>query len=61
MRLKKKQFDKLADQVRLLSWAQCSVLYSDLPIKHNYAIISLIVLFWAILQCMALYFDGKGE
>ena len=59
----KKQLEKSADQIRLLSWAQGAILTSTSGFKLplNYEIIILIMLLWVFFQVIALIIDKESE
>lgn len=56
IRLTQKQLDKIADQARLLSWAQ-SAIFTQLHVESIYAKIALTVIFWCALQSFALFIE----
>ncbi len=63
MKFSRKQFEKLADQSRLLAWAQGAIISSasGFDFGVNYKTISLIVVNFIVLQCLALGFDKRSE
>ena len=56
----KKQLGKMADQARLLAWAQGAIFYSDLQLFSKNVTISVVISFWFFFQIVALYAD-RGE
>lgn len=63
MKFSKKQLEKLADQTRLLSWAQGAVITSTsgLDFGVNFKSILLIIINFVLLQSLALFFDNRSE
>jgi len=61
MKFTKKQLEKLADQIRLLSWAQGAVFTTALHINMGWLIGGFIVVLWIFLQCVALYIDWRSD
>ena len=61
--LSKRQLEKIADQLRLLSWALGAVLTSSsgYNFRLNYKTSILIVILWVFLQYMALMLDKRSE
>jgi hypothetical protein len=63
MKFSRKQLEKLADQVRLLSWAQGAVITSTSGLNFGvkwYTILIIIINFVS-LQSLGLYFDKRSE
>lgn len=56
-----KQLEKLADQIRLLSWAQGAILSTALHIHIGWFSGVAIVMLWIFLQCIALYIDWRSQ
>lgn len=56
IKLNQKQLDKMADQLRLLSWAQ-SAIFTQLHVESIYAKIALTVIFWCVIQSFALFLE----
>ncbi len=56
IKLNQKQLDKIAEQFRLLSWAQ-SAIFTQLHVESIYAKITLTVIFWCVLQSFALFIE----
>jgi|LakMenEpi03Aug12_release.lakeMendotaPanAssembly.Ray.scaffolds.fasta_scaffold3333609_2 hypothetical protein len=61
MKFSKKQLEKMADQIRLLSWGQGAILTSSLHVNLNWFTMLLIFVLWMSLQGAALYFDRRSE
>ena len=61
MKFSKKQLEKLADQIRLLSWAVGAILTNALHVSLNWYTIVFIFILWVSLQSLALYFDKRSE
>ncbi len=61
--LSKKQLEKIADQLRLLSWAQGAILTSTsgFNLKLNFKVIVTIMLVWIFLQFVAVIMDKRSE
>jgi hypothetical protein len=59
-KFKLKLFDKIADQLRLLSWAQGAI-YHQLTHSLTYGIIILILIFWIFLQFLAVFVEGLNH
>ena len=55
-----KLFDKIADQLRLLSWAQGAIIH-QLTFNLNYGKISLIVILWLLFQLAAIFVEGLNH
>ena len=60
MKFTKKQLEKIADQSRLLSWAQGAICYTDLHLFSKNVTIPFIGCFWILFQITALFID-KGD
>lgn len=61
MKFNKKQLEKLADQIRLLSWAQGAIFTTGLHINMGLFSGGIVVIFWIFLQYVALYIDWRSE
>ena len=63
MKFSRKQLEKLADQTRLLAWAQGAVVTSASGLNYgvNAKSILLTIVNFIILQCLALFFDNRSE
>jgi hypothetical protein len=63
MKFSKKQLEKAADQIRLLSWAQGAIITSSSGLHWllNGYVMTLIVLLFFGLQFFALYIDKWSE
>jgi hypothetical protein len=61
--LSKRQLEKIADQLRLLSWALSAVLTSSsgFSLKLNFGVLALIVFLWLFLQFVAIVVDNRSE
>ena len=61
--LTKKQLEKIADQLRLLSWAQGAILSSStgFHLKLNFGVAIIIGLLWVFLQIMSIILDKRSE
>lgn len=56
IKVSQKQLDKIADQLRILSWAQGAIA-TQLHFKFSYVTILTISLLWLIFQTLALYLE----
>lgn len=70
MKFSNHQLKKIAEQIRLVSWAQGAILYSDLHLFTRNVTIGVVVCFWFATQITALIVDrnvdvdnkdGKGD
>ncbi|MFN8771017.1 MAG: hypothetical protein ACK5Z5_06565 [Neisseriaceae bacterium] len=61
--LSKRQLEKIADQIRLLSWAQGAIFTSaaGFDFKLNFITIAVIVILWIFLQIAASMVDQRSE
>lgn len=61
--LSKKQLEKIADQIRLLSWALGAILTSSsgYNLKLNFIVSILIFILWLFLQLVAITVDKRSE
>jgi hypothetical protein len=61
--LTKKQLEKIADQLRLLSWALGAILTSSsgYNLKLNFMVSILIFMLWLFLQLVAIVVDKRSE
>ena len=61
--LTKKQLEKIADQLRLLSWALGAILTSTsgYNLKLNFMTSILIFILWLFLQLVAIIVDKRSE
>ena len=61
--LSKRQLEKIADQIRLLSWALGAILTSSngFHLRSNLGILALIVFLWLYLQFVAIIMDKRSE
>jgi hypothetical protein len=57
MKFTKHQLKKIAEQIRLASWAQGAILYSDLHLFTRDVTIGVVSCLWVILQITALIID----
>lgn len=57
----KKQLEKIADQLRLLSWAQGAIFITGFHVSFNWASILLVGIFWIGLQGAALHLDKRSD
>lgn len=56
VKFSQKQLDKIADQFRILSWAQGAIA-TQLHFKFSYVTMLAIALLWLIFQTLALYLE----
>ena len=61
IRFTKKQLEKLADQIRLLSWAQGAIFTKGLDLDVNLYTVGVIIFLWIILQGGAFFMDGRSK
>ncbi|MDQ5921703.1 MAG: hypothetical protein QG673_1762 [Pseudomonadota bacterium] len=63
MKFTKKQLEKLADQTRLLSWAQGAIITSasGFNLTISLATVSVIIINFVTLQILGLFFDKRSE
>lgn len=63
MRFTKKQYEKLADQFRILSWAQGAILTSATGFKLPLTIdvVGIIITLWIFFQAISLILDKRSE
>jgi len=63
MKFSKKQFEKVADQLRLLSWAQGAIITSTSGLHFSGSILTSIIIvgLFVFLQIVALFLDGRSE
>jgi hypothetical protein len=61
--LSKRQLEKIADQLRLLSWALGAILLSttSFHLKFNFGVATIIGLLWIFLQLISLMLDKRSE
>ncbi len=59
----KKQLEKMADQTRLLSWAQGAIITSTsgFNFRVNFFTVSMIIVNFIALQVFSLYFDKGAD
>ncbi len=57
---KPKLFDKIADQLRLLSWAQGAIIH-QLTFGLTYGTMVLILILWLFLQLLAGFIEGLNH
>jgi len=58
-----RQLKKIAEQLRLLSWGQGAIIFSQYGFNFHNAILGkiLVFIFWIICQIVAVFIDGKVE
>ena len=63
MKFTKKQLEKMADQTRLLSWAQGAIITSASGFNFhiNLFTVSIIIMNFIVLQILGLYFDNRSD
>lgn len=63
MKFTKKQLEKMADQTRLLSWAQGAIITSTTGFNFHvsFSVGSIIIINFIILQLLALYLDKRSD
>lgn len=60
MKFTPKQLEKISEQMRLASWAQGAIFYSDLHLFNRNVTIVVVICLWCFFQVIALYID-KGD
>ena len=63
MKFSTKQLEKLADQIRLLAWAQAAIITSTTGFNFhiNLGTCALVSALWIICQALALFLDKRSE
>jgi hypothetical protein len=58
-----KQLEKMADQARLLSWAQAAVITSTSGFNFHISLgtCALVTALWLMCQALALFLDKRSE
>lgn len=56
IKFSQRQLDKIADQLRILSWAQGAIA-TQLHFGWSYVIIFLIICLWVVLQSVACFLE----
>ena len=61
--LSKRQLEKVAEQLRLLSWALSVILTSTngFHLESNFMVLSMVVVLWLFLQFIAIIMDKRSE
>ena len=61
--LSKRQLEKVAEQLRLLSWALSVILTSTngFNLESNFIVLSMVVVLWLFLQFIAIIMDKRSE
>ena len=61
--LSKRQLEKVADQLRLLSWALSAILTSTngFHLESSFMVLFIVVVLWLFLQFIAIIMDKRSE